>query len=67
MHLMLTTLPALGSWRVIPNLVLAGCIASGETIVDRIYHIDRGYEHVEDKLRCLGAKIERFSEKSEEV
>ena len=31
-----------------------------------IYHIDRGYEHVEDKLRCLGAKIERFSEKSEE-
>jgi len=49
------------------SLVLAGCIASGETIVDRIYHIDRGYEHVEDKLRCLGAKIERFSEKSEEV
>ena len=30
------------------SLVLAGCIASGETIVDRIYHIDRGYEHVED-------------------
>ena len=49
------------------SLVLAGCISSGETIVDRIYHIDRGYEHVEDKLRCLGAKIERFSEKSEEV
>ena len=49
------------------SLVLAGSIASGETIVDRIYHIDRGYEHVEDKLRCLGAKIERFSEKSEEV
>ncbi|MBS5014087.1 MAG: UDP-N-acetylglucosamine 1-carboxyvinyltransferase, partial [Haemophilus parainfluenzae] len=49
------------------SLVLAGCIASGETIVDRIYHIDRGYEHVEDKLRSLGAKIERFSEKSEEV
>ena len=38
-----------------------------QAIVDRIYHIDRGYEHVEDKLRCLGAKIERFSEKSEEV
>ncbi|MFZ7343648.1 UDP-N-acetylglucosamine 1-carboxyvinyltransferase [Avibacterium volantium] len=45
------------------SLVLAGCIASGETIVDRIYHIDRGYEHIEDKLRALGAKIERFTEK----
>ncbi|WP_048942066.1 UDP-N-acetylglucosamine 1-carboxyvinyltransferase [Haemophilus influenzae] len=43
------------------SLVLAGCIATGETIVDRIYHIDRGYEHIEDKLRALGAKIERFS------
>ncbi|WP_112088196.1 UDP-N-acetylglucosamine 1-carboxyvinyltransferase [Haemophilus influenzae] len=43
------------------SLVLAGCIATGETIVDRIYHIDRGYEHIEDKLRGLGAKIERFS------
>ncbi len=43
------------------SLVLAGCIASGETIVDRIYHIDRGYEHIEEKLRGLGAKIERFS------
>ncbi|ABR74162.1 UDP-N-acetylglucosamine 1-carboxyvinyltransferase [Actinobacillus succinogenes] len=44
------------------SLVLAGCIASGETVVDRIYHIDRGYEHIEDKLRGLGARIERFSE-----
>lgn len=44
------------------SLVLAGCIATGETIVERIYHIDRGYEHIEDKLRGLGAKIERFSE-----
>lgn len=44
------------------SLVLAGCIASGETVVDRIYHIDRGYEHVEEKLRGLGARIERFSE-----
>ena len=43
------------------SLVLAGCIATGETIIDRIYHIDRGYEHIEDKLRGLGAKIERFS------
>ncbi|WP_455483464.1 UDP-N-acetylglucosamine 1-carboxyvinyltransferase [Haemophilus parahaemolyticus] len=44
------------------SLVLAGCIAEGETIVDRIYHIDRGYERIEEKLRGLGATIERFSE-----
>lgn len=43
------------------SLVLAGCIATGETIVDRIYHIDRGYEHIEEKLRQIGARIERFS------
>ena len=48
------------------SLVLAGCIAEGETIVDRIYHIDRGYEHIEEKLRGLGATIERFSERVEE-
>ncbi|QIW16558.1 UDP-N-acetylglucosamine 1-carboxyvinyltransferase [Pasteurellaceae bacterium RH1A] len=44
------------------SLVLAGCIANGETIVDRIYHIDRGYEHIEEKLRKIGARIERFDE-----
>lgn len=48
------------------SLVLAGCIANGETIVDRIYHIDRGYEHIEAKLQGLGARIERFSAPSEE-
>lgn len=48
------------------SLVLAGCIATGETIVDRIYHIDRGYERIEEKLRGLGARIERFSADSEE-
>ncbi|MGC6247258.1 UDP-N-acetylglucosamine 1-carboxyvinyltransferase [Bisgaard Taxon 45] len=47
------------------SLVLAGCIATGETIVDRIYHIDRGYERIEEKLRGLGARIERFSENDE--
>ncbi|WP_109427674.1 UDP-N-acetylglucosamine 1-carboxyvinyltransferase [Aggregatibacter kilianii] len=47
------------------SLVLAGCIATGETIVDRIYHIDRGYERIEEKLRGLGARIERFSEENE--
>lgn len=44
------------------SLVLAACIAEGESIVDRIYHIDRGYEHIEEKLRQLGAQIERFSD-----
>lgn len=52
--------------RASASLVLAGCIASGETIVDRIYHIDRGYERIEEKLRALGGRIERFSMKSEE-
>lgn len=46
--------------RASASLVLAGCIAEGTTIVDRIYHIDRGYEHIEDKLRKLGANIERI-------
>ena len=49
------------------SLVLAGCIATGETIVDRIYHIDRGYERIEEKLRGIGARIERFSEENEQV
>jgi len=46
--------------RASASLVIAGCIAEGETIVDRIYHIDRGYDKIEDKLTALGAKIERF-------
>lgn len=41
------------------SLVLAALVADGETRIDRIYHIDRGYERVEEKLRGLGAKIER--------
>lgn len=45
--------------RASASLVLAGCIAEGVTIVERIYHIDRGYEHIEDKLCALGANIER--------
>lgn len=48
--------------RASASLVIAGSIAEGETIVDRIYHIDRGYEHIEDKFSALGMKIERFSE-----
>ena len=48
--------------RASASLVIAGCIAQGETIVDRIYHIDRGYDKIEDKLSALGANITRFSD-----
>ncbi|KML70644.1 UDP-N-acetylglucosamine 1-carboxyvinyltransferase [Pectobacterium peruviense] len=48
--------------RASASLVLAGCIAEGVTTVDRIYHIDRGYDRIEDKLRALGANIERVKE-----
>jgi UDP-N-acetylglucosamine 1-carboxyvinyltransferase len=41
-------------------LVIAGLVAQGETIVDRIYHLDRGYEHLEAKLSALGAQIRRL-------
>ncbi|WP_413736866.1 UDP-N-acetylglucosamine 1-carboxyvinyltransferase [Sodalis sp. RH21] len=47
--------------RASASLVLAGCIAEGVTVVDRIYHIDRGYDCIEAKLRKLGANIERIS------
>jgi len=46
--------------RASASLVLAGLVAEGETIVDRIYHIDRGYENIEQKLRSVGAQIERI-------
>ena len=45
--------------RASASLVLAGLVASGETVVNRIYHLDRGYEKLEDKLSKLGAKIQR--------
>jgi UDP-N-acetylglucosamine 1-carboxyvinyltransferase len=41
-------------------LVLAGLVAKGDTVVDRVYHIDRGYENIEEKLSALGAKIRRL-------
>jgi len=47
--------------RASASLVLAGLVAEGETVVDRIYHIDRGYECIEEKLAQLGAKIRRVS------
>lgn len=43
------------------SLILAGLAAEGETVVNRVYHLDRGYEHVEDKLGAVGARIERVS------
>lgn len=48
--------------RASASLVLAGLCASGETLIDRVYHIDRGYETIVRKLRSLGADIERITE-----
>ena len=45
--------------RASASLVLAGLAAQGETLIDRVYHIDRGYERIEEKLNCLGASIKR--------
>ena len=47
--------------RASASLVLAGIIANGETLVDRIYHMDRGYEKIEEKFSNLGCNIERIS------
>jgi UDP-N-acetylglucosamine 1-carboxyvinyltransferase len=46
--------------RASASLVIAGLVADGETVVDRIYHLDRGYDQMEVKLRALGADIERI-------
>lgn len=54
-HVMATDLRASAS------LVIAGLIAQGETIIDRIYHLDRGYENIEEKLSALGAHIRRIN------
>ena len=43
------------------SLVLAALVAEGDTLIDRIYHIDRGYENIEQKLQSLGANIKRVS------
>ncbi|HEV3375192.1 MAG TPA: UDP-N-acetylglucosamine 1-carboxyvinyltransferase [Candidatus Acidoferrum sp.] len=48
--------------RASAGLVLAGLVASGETVIDRVYHIDRGYEAIVEKLRGVGADIERVHE-----
>ncbi len=46
--------------RASASLILAGLVAKGETIVERIYHIDRGYDHIEEKLAGIGAQIQRI-------
>jgi UDP-N-acetylglucosamine 1-carboxyvinyltransferase len=47
--------------RASASLVIAGLVAEGETIIDRIYHLDRGYEHIESRLASLGARIARVA------
>ena len=57
----LTAAPVMATdLRASASLVLAGLSAEGETLVDRIYHVDRGYERIEEKLRQLGASIRRI-------
>jgi UDP-N-acetylglucosamine 1-carboxyvinyltransferase len=46
--------------RASASLILAGLVADGETTIDRIYHLDRGYENIEAKLSALGARIRRI-------
>ncbi len=56
----LTAAPVMATdLRASASLVLAGLVAKGETVVDRIYHIDRGYQNIEEKLASLGAQIRR--------
>jgi UDP-N-acetylglucosamine 1-carboxyvinyltransferase len=47
--------------RASAGLIIAGLIASGETVVGRIYHLDRGYERIEEKFGRLGARIKRVA------
>jgi UDP-N-acetylglucosamine 1-carboxyvinyltransferase len=57
----LTAAPVMATdLRASASLALAGLVAEGETVVDRIYHIDRGYECIEEKLAQLGARIRRI-------
>ncbi|MEM7764427.1 MAG: UDP-N-acetylglucosamine 1-carboxyvinyltransferase [Pseudomonadota bacterium] len=58
----LTAAPVMATdLRASAGLVLAGLVAQGESIIDRIYHLDRGYERIEDKLRGLGAEVRRVT------
>src|SRR3546814_2206877 len=53
--------------RASASLVIAALAADGETFIDRIYHMDRGYEDIEGKLAALGAKIKRTEEHTSEI
>jgi UDP-N-acetylglucosamine enolpyruvyl transferase len=48
--------------RASAGLILAGLAAEGETVVNRVYHLDRGYERMERKLAAVGARIERITD-----
>ena len=48
--------------RASASLVLAALVADGESILDRVYHMDRGYERIEEKLRGVGAQIRRLGD-----
>jgi UDP-N-acetylglucosamine 1-carboxyvinyltransferase len=45
--------------RASASLVLAALVADGQSVLDRVYHMDRGYERIEEKLRAVGGRIER--------
>jgi UDP-N-acetylglucosamine 1-carboxyvinyltransferase len=47
--------------RASASLVLAGLVAKGQTVIERIYHLDRGYEDLEEKFNALGANVKRLS------
>ena len=49
------------------SLVIAALAARGETVVDRVYHLDRGFERLEEKLSACGAQVRRISEPGEEA
>jgi UDP-N-acetylglucosamine 1-carboxyvinyltransferase len=46
--------------RASASLIIAGLVADGSTLIDRVYHLDRGYEKIEEKLRSVGAQVERL-------
>jgi UDP-N-acetylglucosamine 1-carboxyvinyltransferase len=57
----LTAAPVMATdLRASASLVIAGLVARGETVIERIYHLDRGYECIEEKLSQLGARIRRI-------
>ena len=59
----LTAAPVMATdLRASASLVIAGLVADGETIVRRVYHLDRGFERIEEKLKACGADIERLKQ-----